>query len=202
MTTATIASAPDGPLTLEHHQAIVVAHARAKTIRAAAKVASFNGWSTGVFAAASVLFVFFSLPALLITIGLGIVTYNEFRGRRLLLQFDPSGPTLLGWNQVALFAMVTVYCLWTLSAELLGNGSIGVELAAHPELAMVLGSPQKVEHLHKVLTLTIYGTVIAVSAVFQGWCALYYFRRLKLVENFVRETPEWVLNLQRLTTDE
>ena len=200
LTTAMIASAPDGPLTLEHHQAIAVAHSRAKSIRAVAKVASFNGWSTGVFAAASFPFVLSSLPALLITVGLGIVTYNEFRGRRRLLQFDPTGPTFLGWNQLALFAMVTVYCLWTLGAELLGNGPLGGELAAHPELAAVLGSPQKLEHLHRMLTLTVYGAVIAVSAVFQGGCALYYFHRRKLVENFVQETPEWMLNLQRLTT--
>ena len=52
--------------------------------------------------------------AIAITLGLSIVAYNEFRGRKRLLNFDPSAATMLGWNQLGLLAMIVVYCLWML----------------------------------------------------------------------------------------
>ena len=176
-----------------------MANERAKKIRKAAGVAAFNGWMTGIFAVTSAPFAPFSIAGFLVTVGLGIVAYNEFQGRKRLLLFDDSAPRLLGWNQVGFLTMIIVYCLWMIFTGLTGEGPFAAELAAKPELREVLDSIDGLDYFYKLIVLAIYGTVIVLSAIFQGWNAYYYFSRRKHVEDYVRETPEWVIDVQRAT---
>ncbi len=134
--------------------------------------------------------------AIAITLGLLIVAYNEFRGRKGLLNFDPRAATLLGWNQVGLLVMVVVYCLWMLSgssAEAAGAMSSQLQSASERELLSMAGD---LEGLYKTATLAMYGGAIALSVLFQGGNALYYFTRRRHVEDFIAETPEWVREVQ------
>ena len=107
------------PLTAAHRRELAAARDRSKVIRKAARVAAFNGWTTAAIAALSAMFLLFDRSgwAIAMTLGLSIVAYNEFRGRKRLLNFDPSAATLLGWNQLGLLAMIVVYCLWSLLRE-------------------------------------------------------------------------------------
>jgi len=176
-----------------------VANQRSKKIRKAAGVAAFNGWMTGIFAVASAPFAPFSIAGFLVTVGLGIVAYNEFQGRKRLLRFDDSASRLLGWNQVGFLAMIIIYCLWMMFTGLTGEGPFAAELEAKPELRQALGSLDGFDYIYKLIILAVYGTVIVLTAIFQGWNAYYYFSRRKLVEAYVRETPEWVIDVQRAT---
>jgi hypothetical protein len=162
-------------------------------------VAAFNGWVVGVFAAVSAPFALFSVAGFLVTLGLTLIAYNEFRGRKRLLQFDPSSSTLLGWNQVALLTLIVVYCLWMIFTGLTGPGPFAAEVEANPEIAAAFGSFDEFDYLYRALVVAVYGTVIVLSAVFQGLNALYYFTRRKHVEAYVQETPGWVLDVQRMT---
>ncbi|MCA9269825.1 MAG: hypothetical protein KDA41_15195 [Planctomycetales bacterium] len=189
---------PDGPLTEAHQLQLADAQRRAQKIRGAARVAAFNGWMTGLFAVCSAPFALFSLSGLFVTVGLSVVAYNEFQGRKRLLQFDEQAPTFLGWNQLGFLALIVVYCLWMLAASLLGEGPISAELNAHPELGDALGSVAGLDQMFRWLMVAVYGSTIALSVVFQGLAALYYFRRQKQVAEYVRGTPAWVISLQRL----
>ena len=153
---------------------------------------------TGLFAVCSAPFALFSLSGLFVTVGLSVVAYNEFQGRKRLLQFDEQAPTFLGWNQLGFLALIVVYCLWMLAASLLGEGPISAELNAHPELGDALGSVAGLDQMFRWLMVAVYGSTIALSVVFQGLAALYYFRRQKQVAEYVRGTPAWVISLQRL----
>lgn len=188
-----------GPLTPEHHRELALANQRGKKIRRAAGVAALNGWVTAVLAICSAPFALFGMTGVLVTIALSAVAYNEFRGRKRLLQFDPSGATVLGWNQVGLLAMIILYCLWMIYAGLTGTSDLSAQLRAQPELAHAFGS-MDVEQLYKSLVLVVYGTVIALSLVFQGLNAIYYFTRRRHVEAYLRETPRWVLDLLQTTS--
>ncbi len=201
MTTATLAAPVNSPLTHECRQELALANGRAKKIRKASGVAAFNGWVTGFFAATSAPFALFSIPGFLVTVGLTLVAYNEFQGRKRLLQFDPSSSSLLGWNQVGFLMLITVYSLWMIFTGLTSAGPFSAELAAKPELAGALGSLDQFDDLYKFLVVALYGMVIVLSVVFQGLNALYYFSRRKHVEAYVRETPEWVLDVRRMTRD-
>jgi hypothetical protein len=194
-------SMADSPLSLTHRRELSAARDRAKTIRKAARVAAFNGWTTAMAAALSAMFLLFdrSGTAIAITLGLSIVAYNEFRGRKRLLNFDPSAATLLGWNQLALLAMIVVYCLWSLYGSLGEVGTMATELKGYAELDSLLGSAGGFAGLYKTITFAVYGGAIGLSALFQGGNALYYFTRRKYLETYVRETPAWVIDLQRAT---
>lgn len=188
-----------GPLSAEHHQQIASAHGRAAKIRSAARTAAFNGWVTGAFALLSVPFAPFSVAGFLVAVGLVVVTYNEFRGRKLLLAFDENAAKLLGWNQVGFLGLIIAYSLWMIFESLTGPGPLAKELAQYPELKRVLGSPEQFQKLYQLTILAIYGTLIVVSAVFQGFTALYYFTRRSHILAYLRETPGWIVEMQRAT---
>jgi hypothetical protein len=123
MSTATLTPASNPPLSVSHHQELAAATRRGEPIRRAARVASFNAWTTAIFAGLSAPFALFSLVGLLVFAALAAVAWNEFRGRRRLLDFDPAGPSILGWNQLGLLGLIAVYCLWALYSNLWGGGS-------------------------------------------------------------------------------
>ncbi len=200
MAVATITTEPDGPLTQSHQEEIAAAHDRARKIRKAAGVANFNGWVTGFFAVTSIPFAFFSLISFIVMAGLSIVTYNEFMGRKRLLRFDPKAAAFLGWNQIGFLALIICYCLWMLVAGLMSEGPFAAELEAKPELREVFDSVDGFDVLYKMIIAAVYGLVIFLSVIFQGFNAFYYFTRRKFLDAYVRETPDWVINLQRLTT--
>jgi hypothetical protein len=188
----------DNPLSVTHRRELAAARDRAKSIRKAARVAAFNGWTTGAAAALSALFLLFdrSGMAVVITLALSIVAYNEFRGRKRLLSFDPSAATLLGWNQLGLLTLVVVYCVWMLSgssAEAVNALSAQFNSAAERELLSMVGD---LEGIYNTATLAVYGSAVVVSALFQGGNALYYFTRRRHVEEFIAETPQWVRDVQ------
>jgi hypothetical protein len=181
-----------------HRRELAAARDRAKAIRKAARVAGFNGWTTAAAAAFSAMFLIFdrSPAAIAITLGLSIITYNEFRGRKRLLNFDPSAATMLGWNQLGLLAMIIIYCLWMLSgssAEAASALSAQMNSASERELLSMAGD---LEGLYKTATLAMYGGAIVLSVIFQGGNALYYFTRRRHVEDFIAETPQWVRDVQ------
>ncbi len=188
-----------GPLTAEHHQQIASAHSRAAKIRSAARVAAFNGWVTGAFALCSLPFAPFSIAGFLVALGLAVVTYNEFRGRRMLLAYDPKAASLLGWNQVGFLSLITVYSLWMILDGLTGTGPFEKEMQQHPELQQVLGSMEDFQRLYQLIILAIYGSVIALSSIFQGYNAFYYFTRSRHILDYLRETPSWIVEMQRVS---
>jgi hypothetical protein len=193
----------NNPLSVEHRRELSAARDRAKAIRKTARVAAFNGWTTGMIAACSMLLSLTSPIGLALTAGIGFVAFNEFRGRKRLLNFDPSGATLLGWNQVGFLAMITAYCLWSMFTGMTADGSLPPELRS-PDMDALLGQSGGMGGLLdpgflNKLVIYFYGGVIGLSALFQGGTALYYFSRRRLVEDFVAETPEWVRDVERGT---
>ncbi len=185
-------TAPNGgPLSPEQQEELARANQRAKKVLGAAKVAAFNGWSIGVLAAITLLFALFSTTARVIGIGMAIVAWNEFRGGKLLRRFDRHGPRLLGRNQLGFMGLLIGYCLWSIHSTLTNPLT---EVEGLEALAGATGD------LVTNLTVAVYGGVILLSLLIQGLNARYYFARTKLLADYLRETPGWVINLQRSTS--
>ena len=197
MAVATMEPASSAPLAEEHHAELAAANQRAKKIRRAVGVATFNGWVTGVFAAVSAPFAFFSASGFFVAVGLIAVAYNEFRGRNRLRDFDPRAAKTLGWNQLGFLAVITIYCVWMLVTCLTTTSPIMAEFESKPELRQALGSPEQLDQMYKAAIIAVYVSVIVLSALFQGLNAVYYFTRGKLVDEYLQQTPEWVLRVQR-----
>jgi hypothetical protein len=186
-----------GPLTDELRQELALAKSRAKPIRKAARVAAFNGWSAGIVAAISAPFALFSVAGCVVTFGLAVVAFNEFRGRKRLLSLNRASAMLLGWNQLGFLVLIVGYCLWMIHASI---GSFAAELQAVPELESALGPLDGFDSLYRMLVVGFYGAVIALSAAFQGGCAIYYFTRRKYIDAYLQETPSWVQEIERMTS--
>jgi hypothetical protein len=179
----------DGPLTPDQHEELARATQRARKVLGAGRVATFNGWALGISAGVTLLFAPFSLTALVMGVGLGWVARDEFRGRTRLRLFDVKAPRFLGRNQLRLMALLVGYSLW--SIYLTVTSPVGSELA---ELEAVVGD---LGDLITDLTLAVYAAVIVLSVLFQGLNALYYFARTERVREYLDETPEWIVKLQR-----
>ncbi len=188
-----------GPLTADHRRELTIARDRSRIIRKTARVAAFNGWTSALIAAASAPFSFTSPIAFVLTIAIALIAFNEFRGRKRVLNFDPSGASILGWNQIIFLAMITAYSLWMLFSTLNDTGSVSDELKGYVDLNATLGSSGGFAGLYKQIVIYFYGGVIGLSALFQGGTAFYYFSRRRAIEDFVAETPAWVRDVQRDT---
>ncbi|MFQ5536829.1 MAG: hypothetical protein ACE5GJ_05190 [Gemmatimonadota bacterium] len=178
----------EAPLSEEQQQAFRAAMERSRSFMGAAKVAAFNGWTLGVIAAVSILFGFMSFTGLVMGVLLGVVAWNEFRGRRMIRSLNPAGFRLLGRNQLALMGLIILYCL--VSIYRVGTGGT-------PDLADLEAVIGPTEDLVRQLSFLVYGLVILGTVIAQGLNARYYFRRGALLEGYLRETPAWIVELQR-----
>ena len=179
------------PLDAEQRETLLQANERLrKRILGAGKVAAFNGWTLVVFGALSLLTGAFSATGLVVGVVLLGFGWNELRGRRLLRRLDRNGPHVLGWNQIGLAVAAFVYCAWS-----------SWRAWAHPEpmlaeLETTLGiSSSEIARM----TVLAYAVVFVVSAVALALTARYHFTRRERLEAYLRETPEWVVEIQRST---
>jgi hypothetical protein len=189
------------PLTPEHLDQLACAKLRARKVRKACGVAMFNGCTLAVLAGCSGLMALIGLMfgeldiiGLVMAVGLGLLAWNEFRGRAMLRRFELYGCQALGWNQLILMTMVIVYAAWMLSGALWGPSPYDEAIAGESLLAGPLGS---INNLYKMISMAIYGGLIAGTLIFQGLNAFYYFTRRQHVEAYLSQTPEWVVELQR-----
>jgi hypothetical protein len=197
VSTATLTPPVANPLSSEHHRELALAKQRAKPIHKAARMAAFNGWATAIVAACAAPFALHDLVGLLLTVCFAVVAFNELRGRRRLLEFDPEAARLLGYNQLGLMALIVAYCAWMLYTGLTTASPFSAEWAATPELEALLGSDGNLDELYRQIVVLLYGTVILLTVIFQGLNAWYYFTRRRHVEDYLLETPEWVRDLER-----
>ena len=98
--------------------------------------------------------------------------------------------------------MITAYCLW-IDVHKHSAKNYGCRLSCRvPTWMQLLAQSGGIGDLLdpgfiNKLVVYFYGGVIALSALFQGGTALYYFSRRRLVEEYIAETPEWVRDVQR-----
>ena len=192
MSTSSTPEGEQSPLSPSQQEDFAKAGERARKILAAGKVATFNGWTLGVLGALSLLFGLFSMVGFIVGVCLAVVAWNEFRGRGLLRRFDSRGLRILVWNQVGLMVLVVAYCLWSM-----------FRTVAHPsnevlQLEELAGIPADFVN---DLTMTVYGLTILLTLLFQGLNARYYFARIRLLADYLRETPRWIIDLQRTHLD-
>ena len=172
------------PLTEADFLAVRQAEKRHRAIKRAARVAALSAVSTLGFAAIGVIITIFdfSLWSLIITVGLAVIGGIEFRGHQTLLRAEPAACRTLALNQLAFFALITVYCLCQM---------ITFSARDMPSELRELLDPEMMRHL-PTFVCAFYAAVIVGSLAFQGGLALYYYTRRRQVEAFVRETPDWV----------
>jgi len=95
---------------------------------------------------------------------------------------------------VGFMVLIIAYCAWSMYR------AVAVPDPEMAEVMELLG--EGTEELVQSLTLTVYAVVIVATGIFQGLNARYYRLRVARIREYVRETPPWVLDLQRSTVIE
>jgi hypothetical protein len=183
-----------GALTREQLAAFTQARVRGRKISRAATVAAVSGWTLAFFAFISLIGGVFSLTSLLLGVGLGIMAHLELRGSKGLRRFDETAPRRLAFNQIAIGAMIVVYCGWSIWEAVAGPGPYDSYLAQGGDTAEMI---EPIAQLHTAMTSAFYALLICVSVVAQGCAALYHFTRRRHLIAFLRETPAWVVDALR-----
>lgn len=164
-----------------------------RAIRRAALIAAISGWSVGVFGALTLLFGLGSFEATALGAGMLVCAWVEVRGGRLLPR-RPEVARRLGWNQLALGAMLIAYAVWRLMSATGVAPEQQQALAATPEGAAML---EQVDSLYALISAAVYGTMIVAIALGTGGAAAYYFTRGAKLRRLLRDTPAWALEALR-----
>ena len=192
-----MATATQSPqLNEQHYAELAEATERAKKLRKVIRVAAFNGWTSAIFAVICLPFAFSDLTSAVMCTGLGIVAYNEFRGRKWMQQFDLRGPTLLGWNQTGFMLLLVGYSIWKACDVMFGSGIGDTMGSQSPHLQ------QAMAEMKPMLTMAMAGVYVGLAFLcflFQGMNAIYYFTRAGLLKKYLAETPDWIVEVQRST---
>jgi hypothetical protein len=165
---------------------------REKRFAFARKLASFNGIGVAIFALISLLSAVVDAWSLLLALPLAAIAFVELNGGQRVARYERRGLVQLAINQLALLALVVVYALIQIFGAHDGPSPLG-ELGISG-MSEELGD---VDELYRTAVTAFYGVVVVATALIQGGFALYYQSRLKHLDQFLADTPRWVIDYLR-----
>lgn len=181
-------------LSPEHHRQLAIARKAVRKLRRTISVASFDGWTVAVFAALTLLTSITDPSGLFMGLGMAAVAFVELNSVGRLRQLDTRATRTLALNQIALASILTLYALWRLHTEMTGVSPYQAYKSADPQIARML---QPVENLTHLVSMALYGAMIAVAFFAQGGLALFYFTRGKHIDAYLAQTPRWIIEMQK-----
>jgi hypothetical protein len=199
------------PISDAQLQEMALADERVKRFAFASKLAGLNGGGFALFAVIALLSGFFDPSSFVIGLVLAGLAFAELHGRALLSRFDRRAFVVLTFNQLALVVLVTVYALFRIRAGMSEPSPLAGLMQQNGDLSDVLGVDgmngmnggglpaglDDMDGLYQSAITIFYSVVIAVTAVFQGGCALYYWTRRKHLDDFLEHTPAWAIAWKR-----
>lgn len=184
-----------GPVLKPEHLAQLRASSRAQSnIRRAISVAMFDGSTIAIFAGLTLLFGLTDLPSILLAAAMATIAIIELRAAARLKALDLSALKTLMWNQIAFGSLLFTYGAIQLARCLTGPSPYAAALASEPQLQEMLGP---VEEIVKLILYAVYGGLMLVAILGQGGMAWYYASRKKILQQYLSNTPNWVLDIQR-----
>jgi hypothetical protein len=182
-------SGGESPLSPGQLDALAAGMARARKVLGAARLAAFTGWTLLAFGVLSFLLTLFSLTGVLVGCALGAVGWNELEGRKLVLHFRPEGPRRLARNQLWFLGVIVLYCLWAIYKSW---------FHPLPEVAQVEDLLELGPGFVATATSAFYGLVMVVGVAYQLGMHRYHKARVRMVEEYLAETPPWVIEVERV----
>lgn len=179
----------DRPLSRDQLDALAGALARAGKILRAARLAAFTGWTLLAIGILSLLVSLFSVKGILVGCALLAVAWNELEGRKMVLRFDPGGARRLAHNQLWFLGVIVLYCVWSV---------YWARFHPAPEVAQVEELLELGPGFVANATAAFYGLVLVVGVAYQLATYRYHTARIRMVEEYVAETPPWIMEVQRV----
>ena len=186
--------APAPGLTAEHLQQLAAARELGAKIHRAVILARINGWTTAVFSGLTVLGSLLSPGGLLLGLGMGVISWVEFRGAAGLRRLDRTTPGKLALNQGVFALMLFLYGAINLILIWNNPNPLAGEAGADRQLAEMLAP---YEGMAKSVYLAVYGGIILAALTGPALIAVYYWSRRKYIEAYLQQTPAWIQQLQK-----
>jgi hypothetical protein len=194
------------PLTPEQLLAVKKANERGKKVRRAVSVAYADAWLGVIFTVCVVMSMCMGLENLVLAALFALMTVNSFRGAARMKRFDTTAPKLLAVNQLILMGSIVAYALYELWAIYSGHSAIMSAIAGNSssDLGGMGGGFEGVAEYEKAVrqwvTIAVYAVYIGLavgSVLAQGMAARYYASRKRFIEEYLAQTPPWVVELQK-----
>jgi hypothetical protein len=125
---------------------------------------------------------------------MAVVSYFEFHGAGELKRLRLHAPRRLAMNQIAFGVLLFLYAAASLWTSLHAPSELLAQAGSDPELQQLLAP---FEDLGRQIAVAVYGSMMAVAVVGPGLTAWYYASRAKHLQAYLRDTPPWLLELQR-----
>jgi hypothetical protein len=178
----------------ENLRQLAAARTAYRKVGRAIAVASFDGWTIAIFAGLTLLMGITDLSNIVIGAGLGAIAGVELYGASKLRRLDGRAIRVLGFNQLTLGGLLSLYALWRIHSELSGGGVLASMAASDPQDSQQIGPLVNLSHS---IVIAFYGALIAVAMLGMGAMALYYFSRRKYLAAYLSQTPDWILAMQK-----
>lgn len=179
--------AQPGGLSPEQQAALEKARLALKPIERSTRYATLTYWTVGGFGVLTLLWgLMAGAGGLVVGVALVAVAWNEKRGRDRLRSLDPEGARILGWNQIILAVVITLY----LAGVIVRSQTVTDPSVRELEDLVGMDSGTVAQ-----LTAMIYGAVIVIVDVIQALTARFHFARQAMVEAVRRDSPDWALDL-------
>ena len=178
----------------QHLEQIAAAKKRGRTIQRCASVANLSGWTIAVFGALTFITSIGSIVGMALGIAMCVLSHFEFKGGKEIRRLDPTAPRRLAMNQLILGAAVLVYSVASLWIALHQPSEIDQALGKEAQLSSMVGS---IHDMERMIYVALYSGMVAAAIIGCGGTAIYYARRKTFIERYLRETPSWIVDLQR-----
>jgi hypothetical protein len=185
--------APHSPqITPENFRELENARHGLRKIRRAVSAARFEGFTVAIFGGLTVLLGITSITDILLGLVLAAIGVIEIMGAGQLRRLDPRAIRVLTFNQLTFATLILLYALWNLHSEI-----------AHPvgdvgdADAKLLGQvdPSVLSVTHEIMLL-VYVSFIGAAA-FEAGMAAYFHSRGAHLRQYLAQTPEWIVSMQK-----
>ncbi|MGA2585282.1 MAG: hypothetical protein ABSG31_18585 [Tepidisphaeraceae bacterium] len=170
---------------------MAIARVAYRRISRAVWVARTDGMILIAFGALTIIGGIGSISAMAAGAVLAVIGWIEWRGSDRLRKFDPRALSTLMLNQLVLGGLLILYSLVQLVSEMMGRGLTADLNGDLSEFGVV-----DTGELH-ALVMLFYVALIFIAVPCMGGLAYYYFTRQKYVDAYLKETPDWIVAMQK-----
>ncbi|HEX4054775.1 MAG TPA: hypothetical protein VHX86_10965 [Tepidisphaeraceae bacterium] len=188
--TSPVSNSPQ--LTPENFRELEAARRALRKVRRAVSTARFEGFTVAICGGVTALSGIPNIGIMLVGVVLTAIGVIEIIGGGQLRRLDLRAVRVLTINQLCLATLILLYALWNLHAEMV-----------HPLAqisdsdAQLLGQvdPSALDFTHEMM-LILYGSLIA-AAVLEAFMGLYYHTRGAHLRQYLAQTPQWIISMQK-----
>ena len=211
---STVVNKPDGKLPPEAMRQVTDAQLRLSAVLRARKVAQracislvFMGVLTGMFAVVGGQGP--SWSGLVMGVWMTAAGIVEFIGAQGTAKLKPKALTMLAVNQLLLGLMFAGFGAWWMLALKMGWNTADVKSAQQfmgsvsNSLVTVGDAGASTGQINSIAYTAVYwayGSLVVFGLLVDAPMALYYFYRRRQLEAYLRETPEWIVQMHSITS--